>query len=418
MTNGNLSLRYYLFSISNLFAAFGGGLVLGKGLGVIDIPYLQNGSVLAFFIGTIFGLIFLQFIPDKFSKLLSQSFSICCAITSVILFYLFENFSLYGKLSGNIGLVFFVLLSVRFGFWFYSRVIRASAASGQQQSIAWVELGYYSGMILGLIIWKVLKINITLSSALIIDASFQFIAGVLDFKSNAINVPIITKEMEDNSNIQQISSFKSTPTWLLKLSIAIVLLTIGVQVVIFNLSHHVAESFGVYILAIFYFGVASAAFAASKFKVLLYWDKNIANITLKNGKKFNLLISASVSAIFVLMTAAILNPNNFILINACFRNCFICLFVFIASFIYEIISLAILDRIGYEEKAIQSSGMVMKTYGLMGLGSAIGLWLLGITSDNFSSSVIMVWLCFLIAIGLISKRESTADRDVFETAKN
>lgn len=50
MKNGNLS-RYYLFSISNLLAAFGGGLILGQGLGVIDIPYLQHGSVLAFLLG-------------------------------------------------------------------------------------------------------------------------------------------------------------------------------------------------------------------------------------------------------------------------------------------------------------------------------------------------------------------------------
>ena len=33
--------------------------------------------------------------------------------------------------------------------------------TGQEQSIAWVELGYYSGMILGLIFWKLFKIEIS-----------------------------------------------------------------------------------------------------------------------------------------------------------------------------------------------------------------------------------------------------------------
>ena len=65
MLNGTLSLNYYFFSLSNLIAAFGGGLILGKGVGIINLPYLQGGSILAFFIGTIFGLLFLQFIPER-----------------------------------------------------------------------------------------------------------------------------------------------------------------------------------------------------------------------------------------------------------------------------------------------------------------------------------------------------------------
>ena len=404
MKNGNLS-RYYLFSITNLLAAFGGGLILGQGLGVIDIPYLQHGSVLAFFVGTIFGLIFLNLIPNKFSKTLSQSFSICCATTSVILFCLFESFSLHGKLSGNIGLIFFALLCVRFGFWFYSRVIRASNASGQQQSIAWVELGYYSGMILGLVIWKLLQINIDLSAALIIDASFQFIAGILDFKGNAIVVPEISNQSDVSANSEKIPLFNLNPTWLWKLSLSVVLLTIGVQVVIFNLSHHVAESFGVYILAIFYFGVASAAYVANKLKMLLFWCNNVAYIEYNKIKKINLLFAAGVSAIFVILSAFIANSNIFN--NEHYRSFFICAFIFFASFIYETMSLAILDRIGYEENNMHSSGMIMKTYGLMGLGAAIGLWCLGTITNNLDGSIIMVCGCFSIAVGLIRKRKST-----------
>lgn len=413
MTNGNISLRYYLFSISNLLAAFGGGLVLGKGLGIINIPYLKNGSILAFFIGTIFGLIFLQFIPKKLSKLLSQSFSICCAITSVILFYIFENYSIDGEISGNIGLIFFSLLSIRFGFWFYSRVIRASNAAGQQQSIAWVELGYYSGMILGLIIWKLFKINIELSTALVIDAVFQFIAGVLDFKGNSIHVP--TLKLDETIAETQKSSFNTNYYWLWKLSSAVILLTVGVQVVIFNLSHQVAESLGVYVLAIFYFGVASAAFIANKFKILIIWDSNIANITFKNKNKMSLLVMASVSATFVLMSIILVDSNTFVYIlgNLYFKQALICLFVYISSFAYEIISLALLERIGYEEKNLQGSNMIMKTYGLMGLGAAIGLWLLGISTNSFQSCIILVALCFSCSIFLVFKR-TNASNDVFE----
>lgn len=43
------SLRYYLFSFSNFIAAFGGGMILGKSVGIIKNAYLQGDSVLAFF---------------------------------------------------------------------------------------------------------------------------------------------------------------------------------------------------------------------------------------------------------------------------------------------------------------------------------------------------------------------------------
>ena len=76
MLRKNSSFPYYLFSISNLIAAFGGGLILGKGVDVIQQPYLHGGSVLAFFIGTVLGLLFIQFIPKNLSKILAPLFSI------------------------------------------------------------------------------------------------------------------------------------------------------------------------------------------------------------------------------------------------------------------------------------------------------------------------------------------------------
>jgi len=74
MFNEKISFR--LFALSNLMAAFGGGMILGKGVKIIDTPYLQSGSLLAFFIGTVLGLVFLQSIPKKFSKFMGRLFSI------------------------------------------------------------------------------------------------------------------------------------------------------------------------------------------------------------------------------------------------------------------------------------------------------------------------------------------------------
>ena len=78
LDKGTLSNPYYLPAFSNLMAAFGGGIILGKGVGIIDSPYFHNGSILAFFIGTVLGLVFLQSIPKQISKFAAPFFAISC----------------------------------------------------------------------------------------------------------------------------------------------------------------------------------------------------------------------------------------------------------------------------------------------------------------------------------------------------
>ena len=83
------SSHYYLYALSNLLAAFGGGMILGKGMGVINTSYLQGGSILAFFVGTVLGLVFLQAIPKKLSIIFARGFSIAGGFTSLILLSIF-----------------------------------------------------------------------------------------------------------------------------------------------------------------------------------------------------------------------------------------------------------------------------------------------------------------------------------------
>ena len=417
MSKGNLSLRYYLFSLSNLLAAFGGGLILGKGIGAIDVSFLKNASILAFFIGTIFGLAFLYLVPKKISKSLSQYFSLCCAITSIILFFLFKDFSEFGKISGNIGFMFFIILSIRFGFWFYSRVIRASNSSGQQQSIAWVELGYYSGMILGLIIWKLLNINIDLGFALIIDAIFQLIASGLDFKAYTIPLKENSKVQCDNINLKESVPIDLNPNWLWKLSLSVVLLTIGVQVVIFNLSHHVDTGFSTYILAIFYFGVALAAYIANKSKIFIFWENNVPLIFFGSNKKINFSLFSFTIIMSLISMIFLINSDHMEIFNKNLSHFLLGSLVFLASFIYELISLSILDRIGYEEKILNKNGMIMKTYALMGLGATISLGVLGLFDNYILMNLSTIIFCFIFLSKFLYSRQ-VDETDFLEGATN
>jgi hypothetical protein len=406
------SEQYYRFFISNLIAAFGGGLILGKGAGIIDYPYLQGGSILAFFLGTILGLLFLHAIPNSRSQLISNFFSICCGVTSLILLYMNHKYADQGVLVETPALIFFLLLSIRFGFWFYSRVMRASKASSDQYSVAWVELGYYLGMVLGLVIWKLVGIEIGLSTALIIDAFFQFLAGILDvmnIRRNTSSVPQSTqnpfKNLDSDLSVAHL-------TWCWKLSGAVVLCTLGIQVIIFSAAHDVADIFGTYMLATFYLGVATAAFVCKKYQLYMLWDHRANHMafiaTQYNGKQhrlplFNLILMGFIAVMvvtFEINTHASHSRIPFL------SELFICSFIFLSAFIYEILSLSFLDRIGYEERLLGHSGVIMRTYGLMGLSAAIGFWGLGLSQHHLTHYIMTLTICLAISSLMLSKRKS------------
>jgi hypothetical protein len=250
--------KYYFYSFSNFIAALGGGIILGKGVGIIEQPVLQGGSILAFFVGTMLGLVFLQLIPKSMSRVVGRSLSILASLTALMLLYTYNVYSIDEKLVDIPAIVFFALLCVRFGFWFYSRVLRASLAAAQKQKIAWVELGYFFGMILGLVIWAIIGIEVSIATALIMDALLQFSAGIIDlFLSSSVLAP--TRSASDRLLVT------SKPSVSRYLTSSIVLLTIGIQVVVFSLAHQVGINFTPLILAFYYLGAAASAIMCKKF---------------------------------------------------------------------------------------------------------------------------------------------------------
>lgn len=393
-------LRYYLFAFSNFLAAFGGGMILGKGVGVINTPFLQNGAIMAFFIGTVLGLTFLQSIPKKLSQLFSRWFSIGGGLASLLLFNIFESHSINGKLIGIAASVFFILLSIRFGLWFYSRVLRASNVAGQQQRIAWVELGYYSGMIFGLIIWKFLGIDFSIATALLIDATLQFSAGALDLRASQI--PHHERKHNDTSVTNLNNKQQHKEIWEWRLASAAVFLTIGVQVVIFSLTHYVSDYLSAYILASFYAGASIAAVFCKKLKIQLAWKRVTKNdsgyaiiYSEKNGvkKEISIILLGILSAFCV--TATIVGAN-YSPLNLISGEALLLTFIFCSAFFYEILALAILDRIGLEEQLSNHHGMVVRTYGMMGISAAISLWVFGLTKSS------LYGLLFTVGVSIVS----------------
>ena len=386
LTKWNASTRYYLFSISNLIAAFGGGLILGKATNIIKTPYLHGGSILAFFIGSILGLLFMKVIPEKSSKIFAKSFSIGCSFVSLCLYYIYLNFSQDHNLSGFPALIFFSFLCVRFTLWFYSRVIRASESSGYQQSIAWVEFGYYAGMVLGLIFWDILNINVSIEIALLIDASFQLCAGIIDFysfsskKQSAVILP-------DTPN-QPINTEQLTPYLCSQLSKAVVMLTVGVQVVIFNGAHYLSQTISTYLLATFYLGVAVSAFLCNRYKIFVSWNKNNSYSATLCSNRQNKSIKVPILYILAIIFISIFAVSYEIFTDMYVHEnittvLLVCTLTFIAAFAFETLSLSFLDK-------LNSSSLVMQTYGLMGFFSAVGFWTLTMFSNNLMLSIILI----------------------------
>lgn len=410
--------RYYLFSLSNFLAAVGGGMILGKGVATIKIPILQGGSLLAFFVGTVFGLALLQSTPKKFAHVFSRWFSICGSFTSLLLLSVFITYKINETLSGNPAIVFFILLSMRFGFWFFSRVLRAANAAGQEQSIAWVEFGYYIGVITGLILWLLLGIDIGMAFTLLLDACLQFVAGSLDLYANRIKNPEQTvneKEPLTIGNLPVSNKFYDK-IWSWRLAIAVMLLTVGVQVIFFNLAHQVSSYFSPYMLAIFYFGAAVSSIFCKQFNVRLEWHlpttkhKGYATILLNkagNTKRISFVLLNFLSAIGVAAVAlTVYWKINTIDIYPLFgiKEFLLLFLVFISTFFYEIITLSILDRIGLEEKNSPHKGMVLRTYGIMSIAAAISLWLLEMVNGAIFYLLLTLIFCFILTFLSVWRR--------------
>lgn len=396
------SLRYYLFSFSNLIAAFGGGAVLGKCVGIIKDGVFHGSSIFAFFVGTVLGLAFLQLIPKNIAKNAGRWFAICGGISSLFLFLFFDNFSVNGVLSGIPASLFFVVLSIRFGFWFYSRVLRASEAAGYKRSIAWVELGYYFGIILGLIIWQFINFPIGILLVLFIDAMVQFLAGFLDYLcATKQSLQIETANLTNLTHNTVNSDGKLGWCW--RLAISVMLLTIGIQVVTFSLAHMSLTYSSSYILAVFYFGVAIAASVYKKLKVSLEWNNknNIGYAAIKlNKMRINFLIMNIIPAFFLFPAITIEFFYQIRLSNLLYVA------IFLSAFFYELVTLAILDRIGLEEKSLNQSGMVIRAYGLMGVGAAISFWILNIVNDTSINLLIMMAVSLLLSTVVLYKRKA------------
>ena len=138
-----------------------------------------------------------------------------------------------------------------------------------------------------------------------------------------------------------------------------------------------------------------------RFSIIYAVDKKI-----KLSPSLIILLSGLAAGIVILGINYWSWNNNSITFDSTMNILLICFFVFIAAFFYEILALAILDRIGLEEKYSARSGMIIRTYGLMGIGAAISFWLFGITQSSFLGLLATLVVCLACAsLAILQRKE-------------
>lgn len=243
--------------------------------------------------------------------------------------------------------------------------------------------------------------NISFVTALIIDICLQCCVGLIDLFATSKFYSIVTEKTAKLEFKDFLGA--NGNAWYWRMTSAVMLLTVGIQVVIFNISYHVSEPFGSYILAFFYVGVAMAALFCSVLKVRLEWhhfeNKNlsrpmICHNAMKMGVRFSFMTVLAIGCVLCAVSGSVLNLNNSLML----------MFVAMSAFLYEILALAIIDRIGLENSSINKQMMVMRCYGLMGVGAAVSLWVMGMIGHSRESLFLVVTMCLVSSVLLLRNR--------------
>jgi hypothetical protein len=356
-----------LLAAANLCAALGSGKLLSDIMSFAADGDEQRLS--AFLVGTIIGLSILVAVPARLKSALRVWLSLGAAGCSALLLGIFVSFQQGGRLEGISKHCFFVLLCMRFGFWFVPRVLRSNLAAGYHQKISYVEMAYYGGVCAGLIMWGQFGLKGGVLSALALDIILQICAAALDGLSLRSAAPAAPGAALATA----LPARKSD--WVLFGSLTAILAssTVGTQIVIFLLSHSFEDRHSEFLadvtIATFYAGAAAAAILCAYWKPSLAiqgrvgttWERTMSICF--SGSSWERSVSFASTAItgsvMVLVTLVVGFANHQ-------SAATVLPLVVISTVLYEIMFLVMLDRLGEERDRSGRPWLVSTAFGLVG----------------------------------------------------
>ena len=371
-------------AFANFITAFGGGSVLGKAIGLIQLPFIHAGSLVAFFVGTVLGIYFLFWGFKKLKRnkeILGAFLGALCSFLMLLILWISPLHN--GVLSGWIGFLFFTLLSFRFCFWFLTRILRSDRLSVlSPKAIPLIEGFFHLGTIVSLGSLSIGWVSLGLVGTLILDLLTQLLGGLLDIliQSRTQTVPVSQAEPPTKNTTE----FKAIAT-----SVSVfTLVTVVIQVFIFHVSHLVPQSVGLVILGCFYAGLAAAGLLSAYGEVRFVDSKRgFGNLAFGANSRF--LIS-NLYLLFFLMIAIL----SFFLSARWEAWTMTTVAALLASFVYEIFCFGLLHRIQTNAERTSVDRPIAKAFSVMALGACVSMFALRMGHVGLS-------LCTFLSIGLL-----------------
>lgn len=385
-----------LLATSNLLAALGGGTLLGEARKVAKVEGLSGDTTIALFCGISLGLVVVIALPTRVKDRAPPLFSLAavlasCALAAVLWTGGSKDDNVW-TIEGTLAWFFWLLLVARFAVWFVARIFRTDYSAGQGGGIAWVELSYFVGTVLGLIAWKFIRLPISVLQLLVLDAFFQSVATVIDLRAvraiaalrSTTQRPVMVPTNE-KSSASRTATVATVFDWsgYGALLFAFSSLTLAVQIVTFAFSGLALAArefaredlFGSSVLASSYLGAAMAAYLYNFASLRLVWP-------IPDTAKAGMLSAAhgrwtqNVSIVWLITLIALLETAYIV----CYFNgawpWAVLLPIVAATIAYEVIALAVADRIGDLAKAARRPGMTAMAYAVSALLGTIALVIL------------------------------------------
>lgn len=378
--------RFFLYlSFSNFFTAVGGSAILTKGLStLIKCSSFSGDSILAYLVGSSLSLGVIILVKPGMQTT-GGWWCLGAALCALILWFIlaFEGIAL-----GYVPLLFFLLLCVHFALTFIPRALRAEAAAGYGQKIAWVELSYALGCTLGLLLWQRVE-GWSLKEAVFFAIISYLIAATLDFLvTRKLSARHILDSGSENFIMTDITGKIKNPTF--AIIALLVAMTVGVQIVTQIITKLLLNTDP---LAAFDIGTAIAPVLCGIFLFQIVTPSSSDNLV------YPLIRTAitwknTISSIHLPILIAICYGTLSVGIVGKFYNNIHSIFflstIAIASLLYELLALTLLDHLGKTQK----KGAVSLAFGLMAFAGTVSYWVF----IHFGKSYEACLLIFAISI--------------------
>jgi hypothetical protein len=374
--------RVFGVGLANGLAALGGGAILGRAMGVLrEEPWLGGDSLLALVGGTALSLAVIVGLRKSGRPISPAWFAAGTGLMSLILTIIL-GFGGEGVPAANgaspvlLGLaawLFFVVLVARWTLSFVGRAFRADVVSAAQKLPA-VELPYFTGLIIGLVIWRGMG---WLGFVLLIDTALQGLAALLD----AITARSPSGTADGSPQVQATPGPFPTARYA-RATVTVVAMTAGIQVVLLSLAHQLGElpvpgmkTLASDILVAIYVGAAAAAVACVYLKIryneprtrLASWTggslvaERIGCLPIPLLSVTAAATVGTVGAIYGAMAPEVSRP-------------WVLALVAVAVAFLGLITLPVCGRVGQLAMAADRPGMVAMTYGIMGVAGTVTLF--------------------------------------------